>query len=133
MGVDVGGILGAATGMEASAASLPARAAAVTAAYATEARKLIQARAPRGPKAEDNPDKTPFADSFAVETGTWRGFPSSEVGTNEVQGFRLELGFHGTDKAGRSVSQSPRPTVGPAADSLAEAFWASLATAVEEG
>lgn len=124
MGVDVSQILTAAAGMEASALTMVDRALAVTATYAEEAKGLIEARAPKA--------TGEFAGSFGVETGIWRGHPSSEVGTNDPQGFRLELGFHGTDKTGRRISQSPRPTVGPVADALAEPFWTSLESLAEE-
>lgn len=39
---------------------------------------------------------------------------SVSVGTNAVQGRRLEHGFFGTDSLGRKVRQRPYPHVGPA-------------------
>jgi len=132
MGVDISQALSAAAGMEAHALTASDRALVITAEYAEAAKGLISARAPRGPHAHDDPGGVAFADSFDVDTGQWRGHPSSEVGTNKPQGFRLELGFHGTDRTGRRISQSPRPTVGPAVDSLAEPFWTALEALPEE-
>lgn len=130
MGVDVSGVIGAASSLEAHAASMYERAAVVTTEYATIAKSLIRARAPRG-STGDADDGVAFADSFKVDSGQYKGAPSATVGTDKPQGFRLEMGFHGTDRAGRRISQSPNPTVGPVADETAEPFWSALANITE--
>lgn len=54
----------------------------------------------------------------------------AEVGTNAVQGFRLELGFYGTDALGRLYHQDPLPHFQPAADAMRGLFPAALAEGV---
>jgi hypothetical protein len=48
------------------------------------------------------------------------------VGTNVIYGRRLELGFTGTDAAGRSVRQGPRPYLRPALVENEEAIIRAL-------
>jgi len=98
----------------ANGATAGARAEVVEHAFANTARAMIAARAPKA--------SGDYADSFYVK--------GSEVGTDKPQGFRLELGFHGTDRDGRVVSQSPRPHVGPVADALGEQFERAVGSAV---
>ena len=50
------------------------------------------------------------------------GTSRSEVGTNAVQGRRLEYGFHGTDSLGRTYNQPPFPHARPAFDEAAPGF-----------
>lgn len=54
----------------------------------------------------------------------------AEVGTNAVQGFRLELGFYGVDSLGRLYHQDPLPHFQPAVDSMRSEFPAALEAAV---
>lgn len=54
----------------------------------------------------------------------------AEVGTNAVQGFRLEFGFHGTDSIGRLYHQAPLPHFQPAADAMRVEFPAALAAGI---
>lgn len=49
---------------------------------------------------------------------------TSEVGTNAVQGRRLEFGFNGTDSLGRTYNQPPFPHARPAFDEIAPQFIA---------
>src|SRR6266702_6071174 len=41
-----------------------------------------------------------------------------EVGTDSVQGWRLEMGFHGVDALDRHFHQEARPHFGPAFDAV---------------
>lgn len=50
------------------------------------------------------------------------GTSKSEVGTNAVQGPRLEFGFHGADSLGRHYSQPPYAHARPAFDETAPGF-----------
>lgn len=59
---------------------------------------------------------------FVVTAG---GF-AAEAGTNHDQGRRLELGFVGTDSAGRDYDQPPYPHFGPAADRTEPEFVAAM-------
>lgn len=56
---------------------------------------------------------------------------SADVGTNAVQGRRLEFGFVGVDSLGRHYAQPPYPHARPAFDMVAEGYYASLALIVE--
>lgn len=47
---------------------------------------------------------------------------TSLVGTNAVQGHRLEYGFHGADSLGRIYNQPPFPHARPAFDKTAPEF-----------
>jgi hypothetical protein len=84
--------------------------------YAQVARGLISARV--------HHRSGTFAGSFRVDGDT--------VGTDEPEGFREEMGFHGTDKVGRRVSQSAHPVVGPVADELTEPFTGALEGLIQE-
>lgn len=59
--------------------------------------------------------------------GSWevrRNSPNEyEVGTDEPQGFRLEMGFHGIDSLQRDYDQPPFPHVGPSVDLLEPIFF----------
>lgn len=50
----------------------------------------------------------------------------ANVGTNKVQGPRLEFGFHGVDSLGRHYDQQAYPHFGPAFDETAPAFAAAV-------
>lgn len=54
------------------------------------------------------------------------------VGTNAVQGRRLETGFTGTDSLGRYYDQPPYPHFGPATDETEPLFRADLERAIQE-
>lgn len=54
------------------------------------------------------------------------GNAEAVVGTNAVQGRRLEYGFVGADSLGRVYNQPPFPHVGPAADAIEPLFYAAL-------
>lgn len=57
---------------------------------------------------------------------------TAEVGTNAVQGFRLEFGFYGlTDSLGRLYHQPPYPHFQPAADAMRATFPAAIAAGVD--
>lgn len=49
------------------------------------------------------------------------------VGTNKVQGPRLELGFDDVDSLGRAYEQPPYPHFGPATDQIAPGFNTDVA------
>lgn len=44
--------------------------------------------------------------------------PEIRIGTGEPYGRRIELGYQGTDSAGRSYNQEPQPFIGPVDDEL---------------
>jgi hypothetical protein len=54
------------------------------------------------------------------------------IGTNEPQGWRLELGFVGEDSKGRHYNQPPYAHFGPAMDEIEEPFVEAL-THIAEG
>lgn len=54
-------------------------------------------------------------------------YPLVEVGTDVEYGFRLELGFHGIDAAGRVIDQPARPHFGPAMDNIGPAYERAIA------
>jgi hypothetical protein len=54
------------------------------------------------------------------------------VGTNAVQGRRLEQGFTGTDSLGRYYDQPPYPHFGPGADQLSPIFQADMETTMSK-
>lgn len=57
---------------------------------------------------------------------------SRSVGTDAVQGHRLEWGFIGTDSAGREYDQPPYPHMGPAGDAIEPLLDAAMDRAVEQ-
>lgn len=63
-----------------------------------------------------------------------RGSIGVSVGTDKPQGWRLELGFHGTDSAGRTYNQPAYPHFGPALDEVGPKFTTGvLAAALPRG
>ncbi len=52
------------------------------------------------------------------------------IGTNAVQGPRLELGFHGTDSIGRTYNQGPFPHFGPAVGPILSLATESLSSSI---
>lgn len=64
--------------------------------------------------------------SITLEVGRDAGSPTARVGTNRPQGRRLELGFRGTDSAGRTYNQPPYPHFGPAIDQVGPGFEADV-------
>ena len=55
---------------------------------------------------------------------------SAKVGTNAVQGPRLEFGFVGVDSIGRHYAQPPYPHAFPALDVIGDRFVTMLRVAV---
>lgn len=53
------------------------------------------------------------------------------IGTNAVQGRRLEFGFNGVDSLGRHYNQPPYPHFGPAFDEIEDQFMSALKTAAK--
>lgn len=91
----------------------------------------------RASEARTNPRPSPNIEGPRLLTGNYNrsinrrttrfaGRSISEVGTNAVQGPRLEMGFDGVDSAGRTVHQQPYPHFGPGLDDTAPAFAAAL-------
>jgi len=56
---------------------------------------------------------------------------AADVGTNAVQGRRLEYGFVGSDSLGRHYSQPPYPHVRPAFDLVAPTYYLAIAAYLE--
>ena len=52
---------------------------------------------------------------------------TSAVGTNKIQGPRLEFGFTGVDALGRTVNARPYPHFGPGLDEISPQFEAEIA------
>jgi hypothetical protein len=71
--------------------------------------------------------------------GSWRmefrsnakGYAVATVGTDSPQGYRLEMGFQGTDSLGRVFDQQPNPHVEPATAEVREVFVGQVARAVD--
>lgn len=53
-------------------------------------------------------------------------YAEGRVGTNAVQGRRLEFGFSGTDSAGRGFNQKPYPHFKPAVEQIEGPFGAAI-------
>lgn len=70
--------------------------------------------------------------SITARVGLADGGVEGRVGTNKVQGPRLEFGFHGTDSIGRTYDQPALPHFGPAFDETAPEYQAAIA-AIGEG
>jgi hypothetical protein len=64
-----------------------------------------------------------------VEMEVGPGIARAHIGTNAVQGRRLEMGFVGADSLGRQFHQPPYPHWGPMADEIGPPFEAALAAA----
>jgi hypothetical protein len=64
--------------------------------------------------------------SHGLEVGLEGGAATARVGTDKPQGRRLELGFRGTDSAGRTYNQPPFPHYGPALDETEPGFTADV-------
>lgn len=62
--------------------------------------------------------------SISLEVGVDAGAPTARVGTDKPQGRRLELGFRGTDRLGRTYNQPPFPHFGPGLDEIEPGFTA---------
>lgn len=65
--------------------------------------------------------------NLRVDLAGITGGAAATVGTNAPQARRLELGFNGTDSAGRRYHQPPYPHWGPALDEIAPLFAAAIA------
>ena len=63
-----------------------------------------------------------------LDSGSWGA--RAEVGTDEPQGARLELGFEGEDSLGRNYHQPPYPHLGPALDTIGPDYERDLAAGV---
>lgn len=59
---------------------------------------------------------------YSAMWGTGIGISGFSVGSDAPQAMRLELGFVGTDSAGRTYNQPPFPHYGPAADEIDPAW-----------
>jgi hypothetical protein len=68
--------------------------------------------------------------SIALQMTRERGAYTAVVGTNSVQGRRLEYGFVGADSLGRMYNQQPLPHFQPALDETAPQFATALDVAV---
>jgi hypothetical protein len=68
--------------------------------------------------------------SITRQVTATRGGAEAEVGTNAVQGPRLEYGFHGTDSLGRHYDQPPYPHFRPAADEIEPQFVEAVEQAI---
>lgn len=81
-----------------------------------------------GPRAQTGDYRRSINAQFAGRSG---GRVRWEVGTNAVQGRRLEFGFWGLrDSLGRLFHQPPYPHFGPAADEMESALPAAVEVAV---
>lgn len=75
---------------------------------------------------------TNYADRIRIEHRQSRGWVTSEVGTDEPQGYRLEQGFVGRDARGRFASQPPRPHFLPAAQRIGARYQRALAALIKD-
>lgn len=65
--------------------------------------------------------------SIALQVTGNAFYSAAIVGTNKVQGRRLEFGFVGTDSIGRTYNQRPYPHFRPALDEVRPLFLAAMA------
>jgi len=66
--------------------------------------------------------------SWTAEFTRKNGNAASQVGTNKVQGRRLEFGFVGADSLGRIYNQPPYEHLQPAIDVIEPLFYAAMST-----
>ena len=72
-----------------------------------------------------------YRDSWQVKfRSNVAGSAVSIVGTDKIQGYRLEYGFNGADSLGRVYSQPPNPHVEPAVAEVGPVFVAQMEAAV---
>lgn len=64
---------------------------------------------------------------FRMSSEVSLGMHVAQVGTNNPQGRRLEMGFTGVDSLGRYYDQPPYPHFGPALDDTTPDFLSALA------
>ncbi len=90
-------------------------------------RVLAKASGRPGPNAPTGDYRRSWGTGYIDGPGVYSGV----VGTNAVQGRRLELGFVGTDSLGRDYDQPPYPHAGPAVQEIEPGFVADLRAIVE--
>lgn len=76
-----------------------------------------------GPRARTGDYRRTINSAFQTERGQYTG----TVGSNAPQARRLEYGFVGQDRAGRTYNQPPFPHYGPALAQIGPRFRAALA------
>lgn len=106
--------------LQAEARQAVAKARTVVARYGQLVLTQVQANASGrpGPRAITGD----YRRSWGLEVRTEGGKVTGEVGTNEPQARRLEMGFVGTDSLHREYHQPPYPHAGPALDRYETSF-----------
>jgi hypothetical protein len=100
--------------LEAVARAAPARARAFVRTRAQELQSIVRGRASGRPGPQVLTGR--YVTSIGVRVNHSPTVARAEVGTDHPEGFRLERGFHGTDRLGRHFVDSPgHPHFGPAA------------------
>lgn len=124
MGITVTGASEVAAGFQTAAAALPEALGEALEGYGDTLAESVRAHASGRPGPEVQTGE--YVASIGVQTSGGGTSRSVEVGTDEPQGFRLELGYHGTDSLGRQYDQPPYPHFGPAVDETEGALDAAL-------
>ena len=108
-----------------SVATTTAKVVAVTQHYGVvlQGAVKVRARGRPGPRSQTGD----YNRSIGLEITTAASGPEARVGTNKVQGPRLEHGFKGTDSLGRNYDQEPLPHFGPGFDETEPKYVAALA------
>lgn len=123
--LDAGEVFGVAAQMQQQSAEIVPRVMAVTVHYGAILQSRVKGRASGRP----GPRRVTgdYVRGINRRSGIVRGNPQSLVGTNKVQGRRLEFGFDDTDSLGRDYDQPPYPHFGPALDDVADAYTTAIA------
>lgn len=113
-----------ATTLQAASVAAGAKAFKVTQHFGVVLQGRVKARAQGrpGPRVQTGD----YNRSISLRVGLDGQAVEARVGTNKVQGRRLEMGFHGTDSLGRSYDQKALPHFGPAHDETAPEFTAAI-------
>lgn len=129
MGIEIVGASEVAAAFEAGAAALPTALGRALDDYGQTLADAVRSHASGRPG--PNIITGEYVGSVEVRDGGAGPGTSVAVGTDAPQGWRLEMGFHGTDSAGRSFQQPPYPHWGPAVDETEGALDEALAAVIE--
>lgn len=80
-----------------------------------------------GPRAVTGDHRRQISGDVAVTSPT---MVEGQIGSNDAQGLRLELGFSGPDALGRVYNQPPYPAFGPSEAEVEAAAYREISAAV---
>lgn len=122
---DGGGIARLAVGLARASVLTGARAGVLVARHGVILQSRVQANASGRPG--PNAPTGDYRRSITLSVLYTGKTIEARVGTNKVQGPRLEMGFEGEDSLGRSYHQPAYPHFGPGADQVRPGFITEVA------